>query len=914
MATTYTVSTAAELKDALARAGGGDTILLDEGDYGQLTLNGYTSAVTLKSADPAHPASFSSMDLDNSANLTFDGITFDYSYASSDQLWSRPFEISNCNNITITNSTFDGDLASNRSAVDDGHGFAIAFSANGCSDLAITNTEFYNFHRGTVISQSQGVSLVGNEMHSLRSDGMDFAEVRDVLIEDNHLHDFRGSPASGDHGDFIQFWTSGTDSPSSDITIRGNTLDIGAGTYTQSIFIRNEMVDTGAAGEEMFYQNILIEDNTIYNDHLHGISVGETAGLTIRNNSVLHANGDPIDDLAGGLSIPAINLAANSTGVTVTENLTGGVSGYSGQTGWVVSDNLHVQDTNPDAPNYYGTVFVTSSMSAVDGRHHFVILPGHPAETAGIGSSATLFDDAPDELSPLFNIRSSANATGEVFIFDARLTADLTGLLDASDARYHWEFGDGTTADGIIVEHRFAEGGSYTATLSVIQPNGPSASTTDIVEYRGADLLSFDATQGGFLVEGYGSDTLVGISAAALAGSSGHFGLNLGGTGTAASVASSNLMPLFQTDNFEISFNLQADQGTSSHGEIFRLHNSFIASVDASGALSFQVFTEDGKFTTVTSSGVSLLDGEAHAVAIDLEDGQLTLTVDGKVSGVQAVTAETNPLGYWDLDFGNPWGSKNFEGTLTGFDINATKAGYPVFSEGLLEDHTSNVPRDAEHSGGTPMDGTPLTLPDFDYALDIGALGTQAPAAGPQSVLVGNAHVVQHAGNTVIAMDGDHAQVKLGRLAQFETSDQLTFSVDFQRNTADGGIEGLVRNPYQVRLTLQDDGIALNVATAGGSMKTYRVDDLGLNDTDLHRAVVMIDERADRLQVFVDDRLVLHDTSTDFDLDSLGQGEKGWRLGSHYNTLDGEISDFRITDTVAFVDHAPVGQAVTLLP
>ena len=58
--------------------------------------------------------------------------------------------------------------------------------------------------------------------------------------------------------------------------------------------MRNEMVDTGGAGDEMFYRNITIEDNVIYNAQVHGITVGETHGLTIKNNTILRnqASGD----------------------------------------------------------------------------------------------------------------------------------------------------------------------------------------------------------------------------------------------------------------------------------------------------------------------------------------------------------------------------------------------------------------------------------------------------------------------------------------------------------------------------------------------------------------------------------------------------------------------------------------------
>ena len=66
--TTINVSSAAELMSALANATGGETILLQSGNYGQLSLNGqsqpfakFADTVTIKSADALAPATFSSV-------------------------------------------------------------------------------------------------------------------------------------------------------------------------------------------------------------------------------------------------------------------------------------------------------------------------------------------------------------------------------------------------------------------------------------------------------------------------------------------------------------------------------------------------------------------------------------------------------------------------------------------------------------------------------------------------------------------------------------------------------------------------------------------------------------------------------------------------------------------------------------
>jgi hypothetical protein len=141
-----------------------------------------------------------------------------------------------------------------------------------------------------------------------------------VLIEGNHIHDFKKLADSGDHMDMIQFWTKEGEPSSQNVIIRDNFLDAGTGSPTHSIFMRNGVVDTGQGGEEYFYRNIVIEDNFIYNAHLHGITVGETDGLVIRNNTLMysfHVEGAG----KGGLIAPRINLNDESLNVTVELNI-----------------------------------------------------------------------------------------------------------------------------------------------------------------------------------------------------------------------------------------------------------------------------------------------------------------------------------------------------------------------------------------------------------------------------------------------------------------------------------------------------------------------------------------------------------------------------------------------------------------
>ena len=673
MAGTINVGSAAELLSALSKATGGETILLSGGDYGTLSLMAssgfditFPSSVTITSVDPQNPAVFSGLDLRGAANLSFEGVTFDFTFEAGDQVWSRPFSVSGSQNISFTGSTFDGDMAQGLSPTDDGYGAGYGLSITDSSNVTVSGCEFFDFMRGMVVSGSNGLSITGNDLHSIRSDGMDFAQVSNVLIEDNTIHDFLPSLASGDHLDFIQFWTTGTTAPSTDIVIRGNHLDIGTGGWAQSIFMRNELVDLGLAGPEMLYRNVLIEDNVIVNAHIHGITVGETSGLVIRNNTVVHSDGGAPDGADSGVEIPAINLAATSTNVTVTGNITSALNGWTGQVGWTVSGNAFVQDQNPDLPGWYGDVFVASSLVPQTGRHDFVVLPGGMADILNSGASAT--QDGPvGEVAALFHVTEDADNSA-IRIFDASFCRGPDGPLPAGTT-YLWTFGDGSTATGVKVGLSFPTGGRYEVALTVRLPDGSSDTESVEIGIPGSTVLTLGAN-GGFIAYELGEDVALGIPAAGSAA-----GLQIKATGVATSVAHAHVRDIQTADEFLIEMRLRADTiGTA--GEVFRLHASFDASVNASGAFVFRIYDAAGKTTTLTAAGTSLSDGAAHDVQISYGDGIIRLSVDGNVLAEAAFTGPMQVAGPRDLTFGNPWNSPNFHGDVTAFGITVNASDY----------------------------------------------------------------------------------------------------------------------------------------------------------------------------------------------------------------------------------------------
>jgi hypothetical protein len=628
---TISVSNASQLTTAMAQAKAGDTILLASGNYGAFsTGNDYASAVTIKSANAGSPATFSSVTLNGATGITFDSITFDYKYKAGDQLETTPFSVTNSNNIAFKNSTFDGDVASGTNSIDNGYAIGRGLLIIGSNGVTVDNSVFKTFMRGLVVIESSNLNILKNEVTGIRSDGMDFIQVQKVLIEGNNIHDFRSAPNSADHADMIQFWTAGTTAPSTDITIRNNTLNIGQGSWSQALFMRNEMVDQGQAGTSMYYKNVLIENNTISNAHIHGITVGETNGLIVRNNVVIAAkmnlsNGYNAPYAAeygvnSGITVPHINLSSASDNVTATGNSYSGASwsttprldGYTNQSDWKVSANTYYADK--------------ASIPA-----------GSGASNSGGGTTPTP-TPVPDPI------------------------PDPTPVP--------------------------------TPTPTPVPTPTPTPTPTP-------------------------------------------------------------------------------------------------------------------------------------------------------------------------------------------------------------------VPTPTPTPGPTPVSTLPVL---DDYVLNLTKLAKAA--------LYDNAKIVTVGGEKMISLDGNKDFVDLGRLTAFEKSTKISFEVDFSRDVADGKEARLVWNHMKFGLALEGDGLKIQVATAREGFKTINVGNLGLNDTDNHTIRVILDEVSNRLQVILDDKVVLNTTSTDLKFVGNGGYEWGWTLGSPWDRFfDGEISDFRAEAKADFVGGgATVAPVVVATP
>lgn len=256
--------------------------------------------------------------------------------------------------------------------------------------LTLENSEIREFYRGLVVGEGTDITITGNDLHELRSDGMNFVKATGLRVEGNVIRDFKRSFRSKDHADMIQFWSMNADYPTTDVVIRRNFLTVGRGDHTQSIFIRNEAVDAQGGGPSMFYRDILIEENLILNNHFHGITVGETDGLIIRRNTLIRVprRSEP-QERGTFANMPGIQVAEGSRNVTVTGNIASRVPKV--QTAWTQAGNALIQDMEPFRGGYYPRVFVDPFAKAPYPPQNFRPVQGEALDRPDLGAPIALF-------------------------------------------------------------------------------------------------------------------------------------------------------------------------------------------------------------------------------------------------------------------------------------------------------------------------------------------------------------------------------------------------------------------------------------------------------------------------------------------------------------------------------------------
>lgn len=299
-----TVNNAAELQAALASALPGDTIYLSSGNYGDVTINGaqFTNDVTLASADPAAPAIFQSLYIQESSHLQIDGVLIEHILEPGEPDWVSALRIDRSDHIEIRNSEFTGSVDGDYS--NDGQGFLALDSTY----VTLENNTFHDLKAGIGFGRSEHITVIDNDLFDIRSEGMNFGAVSHVLVEGNTLSDFH--PLAGDHPDMIQFFNDGASQDMTDVVIRANDLSQGDGEAVQGIFIQG--VPTGEIGTYPYSASgFVIDANTIHLGSAQGIWISDVSDVAITANTVTEVEGAELT--------PAIRTM-RTTDAVVTDN------------------------------------------------------------------------------------------------------------------------------------------------------------------------------------------------------------------------------------------------------------------------------------------------------------------------------------------------------------------------------------------------------------------------------------------------------------------------------------------------------------------------------------------------------------------------------------------------------------------
>ena len=342
-----TVGSQTELQSALKSANGGDTIVLKDANYGTLNITeSYGSTVTI-TAQNEDGAVFGDVVMNNSANLTFEGISVDAFRAYSSE------------GIGLKDSTVDG----------------IVYMKNVDGLVVDGNDIEGNFH-ALLINDVQNFTVANNYIHGAQEDLMRVTgdsyngEIENNYFFDTVPKDYRNdgdaSTSGYNHSDFLQMFGSNGNTPH-DITIRQNVMydDRSTGDKTvtpQGIFIS----DPHKGG----YYNLLIEENLIAVNSSNSIAInGGQHNVVVQNNTLMPLNG-------GGAIIRLADTAGyDNSGTTVTGNVMKVLYDQTGSS--TIGDN-YIYGRSAD----FSALFQGGSMDWTA----FLAVAGSELEASGMGA------------------------------------------------------------------------------------------------------------------------------------------------------------------------------------------------------------------------------------------------------------------------------------------------------------------------------------------------------------------------------------------------------------------------------------------------------------------------------------------------------------------------------------------------
>ncbi len=344
----------------------GDTLWLHAGDYGALNLTGYYNPemITIQAVD-GEEARFSSVLVRASANWTLRGLSvspaFGDPYEPTTMIdidshdWQGPVH-----DIVIDGCSLQSVGDTGSWSLDDWNSLpANGVNADG-TRITISNNYLKNVNFGISVGASHS-TVAGNTVENFAGDGMrglgDYTVFAYNLVKNCY-------DVNENHDDGFQSWSVGDDGVGTGtvrgIVLRGNTI-INYEDPNQPF--RGTLQGIGCF--DGMFDDWVVENNVIYTDHWHGISLYGARNCRIVNNTVL----DPNDEDPGP---PWIMINDHKNG-TPPKNC-------------VVANNLTTSVSGVDTPENFGNIIIEDpSVLFVDvSNFDFHLLPQSVAVDAGL--------------------------------------------------------------------------------------------------------------------------------------------------------------------------------------------------------------------------------------------------------------------------------------------------------------------------------------------------------------------------------------------------------------------------------------------------------------------------------------------------------------------------------------------------
>lgn len=670
------VANQAELVNALKAARGGEIIELAAGNYGDLRLGQYgtaltnSSKITIQSADPAHPANFSSIRADHVSNVAFNKVSLTTPYV--DPL--RPpigLYIVNSHGIAFQNGTITGPIVTPEQANAARDAYAGAAYGTGIStrfstDVMVTNNVISQFETAASGQRVDNLQFNNNEVHSFSNDAFDGATLTRSSISGNYFHDPKGSDQSTLHPDFIQIWTDGETTNSHDVNINNNifvnnstggggedTSNAAAATPAggNSQFMQTILLQQKNANPAMDYQNISISNNLIFGNQLHAAYVQNGHNLTINNNTII-SNNDGTDPNASA-SVPGVDLVGRISDAVIRNNVTPTIIVPGDATNVTQSGNYLTNQTDPSAPNYVGKLFVdTFGTSQTDySQGDLKAVPGSVVATRRLGSSLTW--NLNDIAQPVLYVDMQPGTGLDRQTFDYDATALFKSPVDLTGARISLDFGDGSDpVDTFQGSHTYADAGIYDVTADIRLANGQTITGTQGVRVQSPVVLDVDFDHG--LVDDSTIPNAVTPTGASLVRST--LGQSLHLASGRSYLTFGRSYDTTANEALTVSFDFKKDHAGDG-GVLFQQARTTSLTLTPTGQLSVVTADADGH-SFAQKDLVSVADTNWHQVTVTLDGakGVADYYMDGRLVGAQSgYTAGQVTNGNWAPTIGSPW-------------------------------------------------------------------------------------------------------------------------------------------------------------------------------------------------------------------------------------------------------------------